>query len=328
MKAKVFCLAIILFLIPVAFSLDESPTTLLFVNAYTNMPVEDCPLQVIIDERVYRLMAENGTLKLNLENETEHIEVICSLPDTPAADHYGQMEGRRGEENTFCLHPIATVKGVVLDNAQNVVSNAQLHFDCDDTAPETTDDFGNFLTHVLPAGKCRIAARYKNAIGFADIETAPGEMKEVEIVLDKSIVDASEKRGVWPLLGGMLFVVALVITAVLLTQKVKTMEKKVSHEERKAESIERKTEEKEKKEYSKRTKDVLATLNEKEKEVIELLLESKNKATQGHIRNETGIPKTTLARMFLGLEAKNVITIEKVGKLKKVKLTPWFLGKE
>jgi uncharacterized membrane protein len=40
------------------------------------------------------------------------------------------------------------------------------------------------------------------------------------------------------------------------------------------------------------------------------------------------MPKTTLARLLDGLEQKNIVRIERFGKLKKVSLTAWFLDKE
>ena len=58
------------------------------------------------------------------------------------------------------------------------------------------------------------------------------------------------------------------------------------------------------------------------------LIESKNHSSQSKVRYSTGIPKTSLGRILDNLVGKKVISIEKVGKLKKISLTDWFLGKD
>ena len=80
-------------------------------------------------------------------------------------------------------------------------------------------------------------------------------------------------------------------------------------------------------EVSKRALDIMKTLSEKELMVVNFLLQNKNIGTQAQIKNNTGIPKTTLIRVLDSLKNKKVVEIEVIGKLKKVKLTSWFLGK-
>ena len=72
----------------------------------------------------------------------------------------------------------------------------------------------------------------------------------------------------------------------------------------------------------------MKTLKDRERKVVEFLLENENKSTQSKIRYETTIPKTSLIRIFESLENKNIIKIERVGKLKKIELTEWFLGED
>jgi uncharacterized membrane protein len=72
----------------------------------------------------------------------------------------------------------------------------------------------------------------------------------------------------------------------------------------------------------------METLNEREKKVVQFLLEEKGIATQAKIRNGTAIPKTSLVRVFQSLETKKVVSIEKIGKMKKITVTDWFMGKE
>ena len=70
------------------------------------------------------------------------------------------------------------------------------------------------------------------------------------------------------------------------------------------------------------------TLPVRERAVVGLLLGNGNASSQNIIKQKTGIPRTTLIRVLDALEAKKIITTESMGKLKKVRLTPWFLEKD
>ena len=84
---------------------------------------------------------------------------------------------------------------------------------------------------------------------------------------------------------------------------------------------------KEKKPKSRKT-DIMKTLNPREKNVVNFLLENKNHSSQNNIKNNLGIPKTTLIRLFQALEAKNIVSIERIGKMKKITLTSWFTSED
>jgi len=94
-----------------------------------------------------------------------------------------------------------------------------------------------------------------------------------------------------------------------------------------SESLAHSRETEDKGELNPRARDIMKTLNEREAKIATFLLGNNHKSTQASIRNGTGIPKTSLARSFAMLESKNVVKIETIGKLKKVELTDWFLGK-
>jgi len=76
-----------------------------------------------------------------------------------------------------------------------------------------------------------------------------------------------------------------------------------------------------------RGEDIISTLNPKEKQIVSFLMDNGNKSNQANIRHNTGIPRTSLSRCLKSLEAKKIVTIEEIGKMRKVSLTPWFLGK-
>ena len=68
----------------------------------------------------------------------------------------------------------------------------------------------------------------------------------------------------------------------------------------------------------------MKTLNEKEKKVVDFLIENKE-TTQAKIYRNTGISKASLSRTTFSLENKRIIETQKIGKLKKIKLSKWFL---
>ena len=114
-----------------------------------------------------------------------------------------------------------------------------------------------------------------------------------------------------------------------ITKEFKKQASKVKKKEKKEQPKEEKKEVKEVKkdeEVNPRARDIIKTLDEKEKKVVDFIFENNNQSTQAKIRHGVGIPKTSLARLFQRLESKKIIEIERAGKLKKIKFTDWFMG--
>jgi len=78
---------------------------------------------------------------------------------------------------------------------------------------------------------------------------------------------------------------------------------------------------------SSRILDILPTLSDKERDIVEYLLHNGYTCTQSTLKYKLGIPKTSLVRILQSLEIKKIIYIEKVGKLRKIEITKWFMGK-
>jgi len=77
-----------------------------------------------------------------------------------------------------------------------------------------------------------------------------------------------------------------------------------------------------------RARDILKTLSERESAIATFILDSGHETTQAKIRNSLGMPKTSLARLLRTLEEKKVLHVDRIGNIKKIKLTDWFLGKD
>ncbi|MFH1424308.1 MAG: hypothetical protein ABIG20_01365, partial [archaeon] len=79
---------------------------------------------------------------------------------------------------------------------------------------------------------------------------------------------------------------------------------------------------------TKRMKDMLQTLDQKEREVIDFLIEVNGKTTQAKVHHSTHIPRSTLSKTVSALQSKGILTVEGVGKINKLGLSEWFLRGE
>lgn len=219
------------------------------------------------------------------------------------------------------------INGIVLDSLDNLVSEAEVKADCVESQTFKTDKFGSFTIKDSPKGSCRIYAAFKDGIGFKDIMVS-GQLDGLEIKLDKTIVRLSRYNGC---LSCFLFVdkipaaalaascIILFLTGFLLVLR---FAKKKKRKEKKVNEI------KETKSFTPhRIADILQTLAPKEKRIVEFLLENNSQSSQAQIRHNTGIARTSLARCLKTLEAKKIVSVEKLGKMVRVRLTTWFLEK-
>ncbi|MBI4020037.1 MAG: hypothetical protein HY367_01785 [Candidatus Aenigmarchaeota archaeon] len=74
--------------------------------------------------------------------------------------------------------------------------------------------------------------------------------------------------------------------------------------------------------------DILKTLSENERKVVETLLGDGGQLTQKKVFMKTGIPKSTLSRTIKSLQMKDLIEIYDVGLTNSLKLKKWFMEKQ
>jgi len=68
---------------------------------------------------------------------------------------------------------------------------------------------------------------------------------------------------------------------------------------------------------------ILNVLDESEKAVVELLINSEDEITQAFIYKSTGIPKSSLSDTIKRLEKRNIIERKKEGRTNWLKLKEW-----
>ena len=300
----------ILLLLVLLIAANVGAVELSFKDSETGTTITDKIISINLpDKELTKQIDSNGTLNLNIQ-EGQKVEFTVDNIETSGKDYYGSIV-YDGEEEVL-LFPIASVRGIVKDSLDNIVSYADLKFACKPLPkikhPSTSDNFGTFST-ITPTGKCKIYASYESALGFKEIILEQGELRDVEIKLDKTIVSFPTKTYAYAGVG--ILIIAIIAVAAIIVYLVtrKKTKPKVDKKETKS-------------------KDVLPTLNKKEKEIVSFLEMNNGKSLQAQIRHHTSIPRTSLARIIKGLEDKNILQVRKEGKAVRIKLTDWFLGKE
>lgn len=281
-----------------------------------------------------KYIGSDGLVRLRLYKGAYDITLKVDKVETNGRDYFIKIDQNVDNDitRTVYLFSIGSVIGNVYDSKGKAVKEAEIKFECSgnygDRENKISDEFGSFSSYWLPIGSCRVSAVYGSKVGYIDVEIKKGELSNIDITLSKGIISGFSS-------GTMIIMIVIAIFIAIIwvgyinkkgkkeADKEKVEEKKEIREEK----VVVKEESKEKG-LSSRTRDVMETLKEKEKSVVNFLLENNNKSTQAKIRYSTGIPKTSLARILMALELKKIIKIEKIGKLKKTELTDWFLGKE
>jgi hypothetical protein len=243
---------------------------------------------------------EDGVLDLP---EGEYIgEIILDDSSTASVDYYFY-----GEFNTIggmiSFMPVGKISGSVYDSLNNLISRADLNFECDKISniefPKESDKYGYFVSYV-PTGKCVLSGVDGNMVGKISFDVEKGESKEIDVLLE---IGVNTGVGIY----WILFIVVVVIVVIYYLKKNGKVKKKP------------------KKKKNKKLNSILKTLSDKEKDIVDYLLENKNCSTSSKIRFALKIPKTSLARTLSRLEEKRIIVIEKEGNFKKIGISEWLL---
>ncbi|MDP1694227.1 MAG: hypothetical protein Q8L34_01685 [Candidatus Woesearchaeota archaeon] len=315
---------------------EEQTIKLTLRQAEGNQEIKNVWLNIIIldkesnEERIISSFIRTNPITLRLEPGDYLLKFQIDDLQTPGKDYYAEqellLENPRDQE--VIAFPVGSVKGVVYDTLNNLVSEAVLKVECSreygERFPIETDRVGSFSLNYAPLGECVITATANNAVGSGRITVEKGVSHTLEIRLNRAVI--SEGGNQWTIFWSIVIIVLLAGLGWFGWKYWQKSQKFVQHM---PPSQEKKQEEQQSQEkISKRTQDILNTLNEKEKKVVMFLLNHQHTSTQAKIRYESGIPKTTLVRIFISLQNKKIISIETMGKLKKIKLTNWFLDKE
>lgn len=308
--------SIILLLLLVPLALAEPNVFLTFSDVTSKETVQDVFVNLKIDDHETHYFIEDS-LRLSLEEGVYTIHFLINDPNTEGSDYYGSTTIIAGENTAeeIRLFPIGSINGFVKDKLDNVIGDAELKFECNEIFPvefpSRADHFGSFYVDAVPIGNCKIYGSYDNQVGVQEIEVKKGEKSNVNIQLDQVLITEEDSYSTYVVLIMMLVILALIILFVKI--------KKKPIKEKPKEAL------KEKNKLGQRGNDLLKTLRDNEKKIVNFLLEYKQATHLSKIHYKTGISKGSLFRNLRSLEQKNIIETFSEGRVKKVKLSKWFM---
>lgn len=237
-------------------------------------------------------------------------------PATPATD--GRYEGAMecGKGAAVRLKPLADVAGAVAFQNGSMADGASIELVCSDGIERKAiaSENGAFYFKGVGVGECLLISRQGEESAKQPLLLSQGEFKQVALQLSKPDLA--------PLIAAF-FVLALLLCALLFGLRGKKPKWQEAERQRKGRpppppSV-----------PTQRQLDLLATLDEKEKGIVQYVQKSAPAAVKvPKLRRELLIPKTSLTRTLLALERKQFIKLEKVGSRSFAKLHPFFSNAE
>jgi uncharacterized membrane protein len=322
MKKRLALILLFIMLLPLAIAIDEtniiftSPDKQDFTNYYLTLNFADAQ---------YTELLSSSQAKIPLLNKEQSLQVTLDLLETPAIDYYGSGKYK----DNFLVFPVGYVQGTVVDNAGNLVSNAELSFNCYSSFtvdfPDSSDNLGFFNIPKTPIGECIVIASKDGVVGKQNFEIKLGEISSVEVSLAGNMDNKNSSHLIWLIVILISLILIGLLIWYLLKNDIINFKKKKPLTKEKVEENSKDIEETSENNISKKTTAILETLNDKEKKVVNFLLENNYQQSQSKIRHATKIPRTSLSRVLQSLERKKIISIKKEGKLVDISLTSFFL---
>jgi DNA-binding transcriptional ArsR family regulator len=330
---KRVCMVVFLLLLPLVVAQEDSNLVISFVDVISKEIISDAFVKVEVDGKIsdYYLGKEE-TLRLKLKDGDYHLRFFVNNPLTKGYDYYGVKDISLidSQVQIIYLYPGGSLSGSVKDKVGTAISEADLKFDCNTAVnvdyPEKTDKFGSFSLNYVPIGVCKVYGSFEDDLGIKEIEIKPGVKNFVEINLDQTVATPSKNNYLF-----FIFIFAILIIFILLfsfRKKIKKLTKKEKQEEKEVKILKNEIKEiKSLEDLGQRGKDIFRTLRKNEKAIIEFLVEEKEPVYFSKIHYKTGLSKGSLSRNIKSLEDKNIIKTFKEGKIRKIKLSEWFLEK-
>jgi uncharacterized membrane protein len=276
----------------------------------------------------------SNKLFLKLTNGSYDIGVGLDDMRTSGFDYYANKNilVESSSNSYFELFPVGSLRGIVRYEDGTVVENADIKYECVAKYAESeqiiSDKYGVFIQDIIPVGNCVVYAKKNQMIATKEVTIKQGEIVNVDLTLKKNnsgfLMVIIIGTGVLILL--VVFIFHLYRRAKKLNNMLSKNDEEIKILEEKKIVLEAKTNSIPVSRISKRSEDIIKTLNEKERLVVEYLMKEDN-VYQNKVVYATGIAKTSIVRLIDSLERKKIIRTEKFGKTKKLKLTDWFLEK-
>jgi len=287
------------------------------------------------DLRSVQLISESGRIKNALEAGSWKLIASIDLPATHGNDYFGmaQIQLAKDANLTLFMMPVGSVSGLVLFE-NRTVSDAALLVRCPSGFYDMgkfyenvkSDRSGSFAMNSLPAKNCELFAYSNGRSGSVKINLQRGEFRSIQISLSNK-AQVEERYETVILLIAAFFLVAIVVYKIWLRQKGQgkkqirstRIRKAISAKLPSAKSAETKVK------VTQKMGAIMGTLNGNERRILEFIIKQDGRTRQNRIYYALLIPKVTLSRAIFSLESKNIIKSHRIGKVKEIELTEWFL---
>ena len=222
--------------------------------------------------------------------------IFINLPSINAENYYADITINVDDSGFVTIDGNTNHPDLLVENSQVYTSKKQSYWLLNITKDEIFSDFIFSLT--LPQGS---SINYIKSSGFLNIEGSEGslivkgfgENESLSIVVQYQITKTSD-FDITYILYSAIIAVALILAYFIFKDKRKTAK---TANVKKSDTTE----------YS------FKGLSERQKEIMQLLIDSKNPLTQTDIQKELNIPKAAVSRNIHSLEIKGLVEIEKIG---------------
>ncbi len=289
---------------------------------------------------------EDGFVVLFIDGGTWNVKSEIEDTQTQGRDHVAitSLSISRDTNYTLNFQPVGTIYIEAKDEGGQPIPRASASIDCVNSAynvQELNDDLtvqnGVLLVKYVPTGACRITVSNDYGSTSNDVNLARGELKNISMQLKQQ---NNFLQSALVILAALAVLLALffLLKRKAITQKTKKEE--ITTQKTTVRAHKRKISSKTPGSNSdsqfmqstlnktKRMIDLMNTLNERERTIVETLLKHDGKLKQSKLYRETLIPKTSLARAVQSLQTRNIIELIPFGKTNYVKLSKWFLKGE
>lgn len=313
--ALLFCLLLLpaAFAAPPSFS-DDYPC------AFSIASAEPLPADSIIyaqyagangNNRSTAIVARDGN-SATLYADSPAIQVALTYDDPSTLSPDGIWEGVascNGRQQAIPLHFVGDISGTLFYQNGSVASGVIVEIACSGGFAQSAaaSEAGSFYFALVPAGKCALSSKSGGEAAQLAVEVARGGFEQVQLRLSKP--------DILPLLVAA---VAVIAAAAYFASRGKGKGGARKGAKPIAPSA-----------VTKRQSDLLATLDEKERKIVEYVQHSAPSSVRAsRVRRDLLIPKTSLTRTLQALERKQFIKIGKVGSRSYVELHEFYRKQE
>lgn len=298
-----------------AMEIQDINTGKLITGVHIRMLLENKQSGQKID--TLRFVGDTGIINTQLSPGMWFTTLRLDDLNTSGKDYYSQFEIdlTHSSNITVYIQPVGSLLGEVYDQQGNLVPGAEVKFQCigdyGETAPTTTDSDGSFMAEWLPVGDCRVSSLKSGIVGSVVVSIAQGGVRSIQITLSQGV--SSGEQDLTPHILLTLIIIIALVALVLMRGRIRRYRSVVREANTPIGQDGRK-------------RDILSALDNNERSVIEHLMSKGGKDQQNRIGRELRVPKATLSRTISGLESRNLVKTEKLGRVKRVELTGWFLN--